>query len=84
MIQTDHRNELKTFLEKNGVGTSIHYPVPIHLQRAAAGLGYGPGSFPVAEQQAKQILSLPVYHNLTHKHLERVVDLIKQFYVRAA
>ena len=84
VIQTDHRNELKTFLEKNGVGTSIHYPVPIHLQRASAGLGYGPGSFPVAEQQAKQILSLPVYHNLTHKHLERVVDLIKQFYVSAA
>lgn len=84
VIQTDHRNELKTFLEKNGVGTSIHYPVPIHLQRASAGLGYGPGSFPVAEQQAKRILSLPVYHNLTHKHLERVVDLIKQFYVSAA
>ena len=80
VIQADQRDELKAFLEENGIGTSIHYPVPIHLQRAAADLGYGSGSFPVAEQQAKRILSLPVYHNLLPEHLERVVQLIKQFY----
>jgi dTDP-4-amino-4,6-dideoxygalactose transaminase len=80
MIQTTRRDALKAYLDMNGIGTSIHYPVPIHLQRVAVNLGYEAGSFPAAERQAKEILSLPVYHNLIPENLDRIVQMIKQFY----
>lgn len=51
-------------LEQRGIGTAVHYPIPIHLQEAAVELGYREGSFPVAEYQAQHILSLPVYPEL--------------------
>jgi len=80
VIQTDKRDELKTFLHNQGVETAVHYPVPIHFHKAAKGLGYGPGSFPVAEQQAKRILSLPVHQGLPPGQLKQVADLIKKFH----
>jgi len=80
VIQAKRRDELKQYLAENGVGSSIHYPIPIHLQDVARGLGYGPGSFPITERQAKCILSLPVYPELTTAELEYVVQLIKAFY----
>ncbi len=80
MIQSDRRDELKAHLELRGVGTAIHYPTPIHLQSVAATLGYRRGSFPVAERQASQILSLPVYPELTEADLESVVMGIREFY----
>jgi dTDP-4-amino-4,6-dideoxygalactose transaminase len=82
VIQAERRDELKQYLAANGVGTSIHYPVPIHLQDAAAGLGYRRGSFPVAEGQAERILSLPVYPELTRAELDHVVRTIRGFYGR--
>ena len=60
VVQVGRRDELQTYLAAHGIGTAIHYPVPIHLQPAAADLGYGVGDFPVAEYQASRILSLPV------------------------
>ena len=80
VIQAERRDELKQHLADNGVGTAIHYPVPIHLHKAAEGLGYGPGSFPVTERQAKRILSLPVYPELRTEELEYVVQTIRKFY----
>lgn len=80
VIQAERRDELKQHLADCGVATAIHYPVPIHLQKAAKCLGYGPGSFPVAERQAKQILSLPVYPELRTADLEYVVEAIRAFY----
>lgn len=80
VIQAERRDELKQHLAENGVGTTVHYPVPIHLQKAAEGLGYGPGSFPVAEEQAKRILSLPVYPELRTMDLKHIVQAIRAFY----
>jgi dTDP-4-amino-4,6-dideoxygalactose transaminase len=79
VIQADDRDALRSHLTGLGVGTAIHYPIPIHLQTAARDLGYGPGSFPVAEQQAKRILSLPVYPELTDDQLELVTNSVRDF-----
>jgi len=80
VVQAERRDELKNYLAENGIGTAIHYPVPVHLQKAAEGLGYGPGSFPVAEQQAKRILSLPIYPELSRDDLSYIVEVIRKFY----
>ena len=69
VIQAQRRDELKQYLSDRGVGTSIHYPVPIHLQTVAAGLGYRRGCFPVTERQADRILSLPVHHRMCASRL---------------
>ncbi len=84
VIRADRRDELRAFLTDAGIGTQIHYPVPIHLQTAARDLGYGPGSFPVAEAQAGRILSLPIYPELTAQDLARVASAVRRFYSRAA
>jgi dTDP-4-amino-4,6-dideoxygalactose transaminase len=80
IIQADHRAELQVHLARLGIGTAIHYPVPIHLQKAARNLGYGPDSYPVAERQAQRILSLPVYPELEEAELQYVVNGIRSFY----
>lgn len=80
VIQCDRRDELRQFLSQRGIGSSIHYPVPIHLSTAGKGLGYPAGSFPVTERQAGLILSLPVYQGLTEAQLERVCQSIEEFY----
>ncbi|MGB0683119.1 MAG: DegT/DnrJ/EryC1/StrS family aminotransferase [Magnetovibrionaceae bacterium] len=80
VIQVDRRDELKAYLAENGIGTAIHYPVPIHLQPAAAELGHGPGSFPKAEAQAGRILSLPINQFVTEAEIDRVADAINGFY----
>ena len=80
MIQAERRDELRDHLSQSGIGTSGHYPIPIHLHEAAASLGYGPGSFPVAEKQAGKILSLPVYPELEGDQLEYVVTSLHDFY----
>lgn len=80
VIQVDRRDELQAHLAENGIGTAIHYPVPIHLQPAAAGLGYGPGDFPVAESQAGRILSLPIHQDMTNEDIDYVADVINGFY----
>lgn len=80
VIEAERRDELKQHLAENGVGSAIHYPVPIHLQEAAEGLGYGPGSFPVTERQAKRMLSLPVYPELQTVELEHVAQAVRAFY----
>jgi len=79
VIQTDHREALKKYLESQKIATAIHYPVPIHLYQAAAGLGYKPGAFPVAERQSQRILSLPVHQNLTAEQIHFVCDHISLF-----
>lgn len=80
VIQTDRRNALKCHLAKRGIGTAIHYPVPIHLQPAAAALGHREGDFPRAERQAKKILSLPIHQFLAPEDITYVADTITDFY----
>ncbi len=82
VIQAEKRDELQAQLGECGIGTAIHYPVPIHLYTAAANLGYKKGDFPTAERQSQRILSLPVYPELEVEDLKSVVTTIKNFYQR--
>jgi dTDP-4-amino-4,6-dideoxygalactose transaminase len=79
VIQTDHRDELQEYLQEQGIKTTIHYPVPIHLQPAAKGLGHKRGDFPVTETQAERILTLPVNQYLTHEEQDDVIREITGF-----
>jgi dTDP-4-amino-4,6-dideoxygalactose transaminase len=81
VIQAEQRDELKQYLLQRGIETAIHYPIPIHLHKAAAGLNLPRGSFPVAERQAVRILSLPVYPELTEAQRQAVADAIREFFV---
>ena len=80
IIQADRRDELQAFLMEKGIGTKVHYAVPIHLQPVAKELGYKKGSLPITERQAQKILSLPVSGQVTHDMLEYVVNKIREFY----
>ncbi len=79
VAQVDRRNELQAFLKDRGVDTAVHYPVPIHLQPAAAGLGKGKGSFPVCERQAERILSLPIHQFLSVAQIQYVAEQMNAF-----
>jgi len=74
------RDELRAFLEKKGISTAIHYPTPIHLQPAFKGQGYTKGDFPVAENSAGRIVSLPMFPGITEEEIVYVSDSIKEFY----
>lgn len=82
VVQAESRDRLREFLESRGVETKIHYPIPIHLQKAAEGLGYKRGAFPVCEAQSERIVSLPVHEYLTEAEQQYVVDRIREFYRR--
>lgn len=82
-IRVQRRDDLREFLKEKGVGTEIYYPLPMHLQNCYKDLGYAKGSFPVSEQAAEQVLSLPIYAELSHEQLQYVVDSIAEFYRRA-
>ena len=79
VIRTEHRDRLKEYLASRGIAAGIHYPVPIHLQPAYRNLGYKRGSFPVTEQYAQRILSLPMYAELTPDLIEYVSKSILTF-----
>ncbi|MGL4598107.1 MAG: DegT/DnrJ/EryC1/StrS family aminotransferase [Bacteroidia bacterium] len=80
IIQTLQRDALKNYLLENGIDTKIHYPISIHLQEAAAYLGYKQGDFPVTEKQTATILSLPIFAELTNEQVNYVADHIIQFF----
>ncbi|HJP31869.1 MAG TPA: DegT/DnrJ/EryC1/StrS family aminotransferase [Candidatus Latescibacteria bacterium] len=80
VVQVDGRDELKKHLQERGIKTTIHYPVPIHLQPAARDLGYRTGDFPETERQAARILTLPVNEYMTNDDVERVADDVLAFY----
>ncbi len=82
IIQAQKRDELQKYLFDNGIATGIHYPVPIHLQKAYGYLGLEEGSFSVSEKLAKEILSLPMYPELTKEQLEYVCEKVKEFYAK--
>jgi dTDP-4-amino-4,6-dideoxygalactose transaminase len=79
VILVDDREGLQKYLNEKGVGTGLHYPVPLHLQKAYSYQGYKEGDFPVTESVAKRLLSLPMFPELTRAQIEYVADCIKQF-----
>jgi dTDP-4-amino-4,6-dideoxygalactose transaminase len=78
VIQVDGRDLVQADLAARGIGTGIHYPLPIHLQEAYRGQGFGPGSFPVAEAAARRVLSLPIYPELTEADVRRVAGTVAE------
>ena len=79
VVRHKQRDGLRAFLKENGVGTGIHYPFPVHLQPGYADLASGPGSLPVTEQLAGEILSLPMFPELAASEVERVAELVRRF-----
>jgi dTDP-4-amino-4,6-dideoxygalactose transaminase len=76
------RDALRAYLGERGIGTQIHYPVPIHLQEAAQFLGYRKGDLPVTERVCGEVLSIPIYAEMTDAQVERVADEIRAFMKR--
>lgn len=79
-IQTGRRDELRAYLNACGIGTAIHYPVPVHRQPAYARLGYGSGRLPVTERAADRVLSLPMYPDLPPDAPAIVAGAIAEFF----
>ena len=78
VVRVEHRDELMKQLGTAGIGTGIHYPIPLHLQNAYQHLGYGPGDFPSSERITSEILSLPMYPQLQLDQQRRVAQTLKQ------
>ncbi|WP_343768855.1 DegT/DnrJ/EryC1/StrS family aminotransferase, partial [Clostridium malenominatum] len=79
-VLCEKRDELNEYLKKNGIGTSIYYPMPLHLQNCFSYLGYKKGDFPVSERACKEILALPIYPELRDEEVEYVCEKIREFY----
>jgi dTDP-4-amino-4,6-dideoxygalactose transaminase len=79
VIRSRRRDELRAHLSDEGISTVIHYPIPLHLQPAYKDLGYKEGHLPVAEECARQVLSLPMYAELSAEQVERVAEAIRAF-----
>jgi dTDP-4-amino-4,6-dideoxygalactose transaminase len=79
VIRTNNRDDLMNHLKIAGVGTGLHYPVPLHLQKAYTALYYSQGDFPVAERVAGEIISLPMFPQLTAQQQARVAEEILAF-----
>ncbi|MCL5961042.1 MAG: DegT/DnrJ/EryC1/StrS family aminotransferase [Chloroflexi bacterium] len=80
VVRTDHRDELQRFLKAKGVQTLIHYPIPIHRQAAYADLGIEEGSLPVTERYANEVISLPLYPELSEREMEVVGAAVGRFF----
>ena len=80
VIRTKQRNALQNYLTENGIGTLIHYPIPPHLQKAYASLGYSSGDFPIAEELADTCLSLPIWPGMKEEDVVFIDGAIKKFF----
>lgn len=79
VVHCPRRDALRAFLAERGVGSEIHYPIPPHLSEAYRGLGYREGAFPVAERNAGEVLSLPMFNGMTEAEQDRVIGTVNAF-----
>lgn len=79
VIRVSRRDDLRDFLTKRGIGSEVYYPLPLHLQKCFACLGYAKGAFPESERAAKEVLALPMFPELTQAEQEQVVAAIAAF-----
>jgi dTDP-4-amino-4,6-dideoxygalactose transaminase len=77
VIRSEKRDVLQQYLNEQGIGTLIHYPIPPHLQEAYQHLGHKKGDFPIAETLAGTSLSLPLWPGMTQVHVDHIAGLIK-------
>jgi dTDP-4-amino-4,6-dideoxygalactose transaminase len=76
---TEQRDELRKHLHASGVSTGVHYPIPVHLQPGFRKLGYNEGDLPETERVCREVLSLPLYPELTNDMLLEITDSVRQF-----
>ena len=79
IVRLKKRDEFKKFLADQGISTEIYYPLPLHLQKCYASLGYSAGAFPESEAAARETLGLPIYPELTAAQQEHLVSIVKKF-----
>jgi dTDP-4-amino-4,6-dideoxygalactose transaminase len=79
-VQAEKRDGLEAHLKEKGIGTSVYYPIPLHLQKCFAYLGYKKGDFPVAEKLCERVLALPLFPELTEAEVNYVCESINSFY----
>ena len=78
-VRVQERKAFQAFLAEGGIGSGIHYPIPLHLQKAYQCLGYKTGDFPVTERVAAEIVSLPMFPQLTHRQQDEIANKVKEF-----
>jgi dTDP-4-amino-4,6-dideoxygalactose transaminase len=84
VVRVQDRDRLQHELMQANISTGVHYPTPLHLQKAYARLGYAPGDFPVAEQVAAGVLSLPMYPQLTFDQQDKIAETLRKHFERSA
>ena len=78
-VPAEHRDGLRGYLQDRGIATGIHYPVPLHVTPAFAALGYRPGAFPIAEESARTVLSLPMFPELRRDQIKYVAEQVASY-----
>jgi dTDP-4-amino-4,6-dideoxygalactose transaminase len=81
-LRVARRDDLQSFLREHGIGSAVYYPLPLHLQPCFAYLGYQAGSCPESERAASEVISLPIYPELTRAQLDEVISAVRAFYGR--
>ncbi|MEH7393582.1 DegT/DnrJ/EryC1/StrS family aminotransferase [Bacillus sp. JJ1474] len=79
VIRTEYRTELQNYLNRHGINTLIHYPIPIHLQLSYQEFGYRKGSFPLAEKISQEVLSLPIWYGMSEDEIYYVIETVNSF-----
>lgn len=79
IVRTEKRDELQNYLKQNGIGTLIHYPIPMHLQPAYEDLGFKKGDFPIAEKIADEVLSLPMWYGMKYEEIDYIIEKINKW-----
>jgi len=82
MIRVKRRDELLAYLRKSGIEAKVHYPIPVHLQKAAAPLGYKEGDFPVCEEDSRTLITLPAHQHLHEDELNYTIEQVRSFYLK--
>ncbi|MBU2699050.1 dTDP-4-amino-4 [Sporomusaceae bacterium BoRhaA] len=79
VVRTEKRNEFQKYLNDNGIGTTIHYPIPMHIQRAYEDLKISKGTFPIAEKISSEVISLPMWYGMKDEEIEYVIERISNW-----
>jgi aminotransferase EvaB len=83
IVRAKKRDELLAYLNENGVEAKVHYPIPVHLQKAAKYLGYKKGDFPVSEEDSRTIITLPAHQHLTNDEIDYAIEQVRSFYLKS-